>query len=78
LLRKRIKMKKQSKNSNKHPVSRKGSEKDPATGKKEKAAAASVEGSKKLTSSGRTQGHNPTTESTKGNKMKAGKPYKQQ
>jgi hypothetical protein len=71
-------MKKNSKSADKHPVSRKTSEKASVTGKKEKQAAASAEGNKKLTSSGRTQGHNPPTESTKANKMKAGKPYKQQ
>lgn len=71
-------MKKNQKSTEKHPVSRKESEKDLKTGKKEREIAATAANQQKFTKSGRTKAHNPATESTKGNKMKAGKPYKQQ
>jgi hypothetical protein len=75
---KQLNMKKNSKSASKHPVSRKQSEKGLKTGKKESELAASATNQEKFTKTGRNQGHNPPSESTKGNKMKAGKPYKQQ
>jgi hypothetical protein len=67
-------MKKTNKKS--QPASRKETEK--TIGKKEIGKAAGAYNESKTTTTGRTKGHNPPTESTKANKSKAGKPYKQQ
>ena len=66
------------KKNEKHPGSIKGSEKNPKAGKKESQIADTAANELKQTKSGRTQGNNPKTDHTKSNKMKAGKPYKQQ
>jgi hypothetical protein len=71
-------MYKMKKTKEKHPTSRKQSEKESGTSKKEREKAASAQNEQKQTKTGRTQGHNPMTDNTKSNKMKAGKPYKQQ
>jgi hypothetical protein len=60
------------------PASRKESEKGSKTGIKEKMKADTAQNQQKQTKTGRTAGHNPMTDNTKSNKMKAGKPYKQQ
>jgi hypothetical protein len=63
-------------NKKNQPQSRKASDK--ANDKKEVEKVAGAYNQSKTTTTGRTKGHNPPTESTKANKNKAGKPYKQQ
>lgn len=66
------------KKQEKHPLTRKETDLKTKSGKKEKEIAVTAENETKLTKTGGTQGNNPKTDHTKSNKMKAGKPYKEQ
>lgn len=66
------------KKQEKHPLTRKETDLHSEKGKKQRETALTAENEPKQTKTGRAQGNNPKTDNTKSNKMKKGKPYKEQ